>query len=315
MTNFTRVSAHEQRFFTQQGYVRFPEIFTREEMDRLRKDAEAVFADVNRSPPFQFKTEAAVLKRFPQFRWIFAHEPLLEALRLILGDKFILIDEVALHDSGYGGWHTDTTSLEVAGHEFNWAPDFLVVQCAIYMQDNSEYAGGLDVIPGSHLRDDPYVEAFRNAAKSSSVDEESAPLAPSQAATPGIHVGSFKAAIKKIAKIALLGQAHRVKSWIAPPTATPPATTSEPQPITIPSRAGDLVSFNLRLIHQGTVWQREPVLPSQRKYALFFVCGANNRCTRQYREWLNERKNTAHFSTPTPPELIQFLRQQNIDYI
>ena len=56
-----------------------------------------------------------------------------------------------MHDSIRGHWHKDTSAQLKAGHRFHFEPDYAMVQCALYFQDNSvEYGGGVDVIPGSH---------------------------------------------------------------------------------------------------------------------------------------------------------------------
>jgi hypothetical protein len=58
----------------------------------------------------------------------------------------------------FGGWHKDTSSQERVGHTFHWDRDYLMVEAGFYLQDNdTEFAGGLDVEPGSHDRPDEYV--------------------------------------------------------------------------------------------------------------------------------------------------------------
>jgi hypothetical protein len=87
--------------------------------------------------------------------WVPTYPPVVAVLRGLLGRDFVFLPESAVHDSGYGGWHKDTGAQERAGLTFHWEPDFRMVQVALYLQDNTPAAGGgLDVIPGSHLRRD-----------------------------------------------------------------------------------------------------------------------------------------------------------------
>ena len=74
-------------------------------------------------------------------------------LRQALGTQFVtFIPETAFHSNGYGDWHKDTGAQEKAGHYFHWTPFYGVYTVAIYFQHNSPiHAGGLDVVPGSHL--------------------------------------------------------------------------------------------------------------------------------------------------------------------
>ncbi|MGE3402353.1 MAG: phytanoyl-CoA dioxygenase family protein [Vicinamibacterales bacterium] len=70
-------------------------------------------------------------------------------LRAILGEHYTTIPEFTMQTASFGPWHTDGGSQGRAAHLYD--PDYLQVECAIYLQDNSsEYGGGLDVLPRSH---------------------------------------------------------------------------------------------------------------------------------------------------------------------
>jgi hypothetical protein len=71
---------------------------------------------------------------------------------------------MSAHQSGYVGWHKDTTSIEKEGHRFHLEPGALFVQVGIYLQDNGPRGGGLEVMPGSHRwRTDPFVARSSSA--------------------------------------------------------------------------------------------------------------------------------------------------------
>jgi hypothetical protein len=143
-----------QRSFCQDGFVVVPQVFDQAEMAELRRAAIAQFPD-NR-PPFQPSFSSTALFQGP-FQPVFRNRKFIQALRSVLGEDFLFINELSLHDSFWVGWHTDTATIEGKGnHEFHWSPGFCVVNAAIYLQDHS-----LDVVPGSYVRDDPFAAMMR----------------------------------------------------------------------------------------------------------------------------------------------------------
>jgi hypothetical protein len=155
---------HLREQFKKDGYAIAPGVFSPDEIAGLRRDLLNIFDTPSTLPMDTEKTaNAPALRielpvRHPQLRWLLVHPPLLAAVREVLGADFIYLPELSAHDSGYGGWHKDTTSQESSGHRFQWDPDFAMLEAAIYLQGNHPlYAGGLDVIPGSHRRPDRYI--------------------------------------------------------------------------------------------------------------------------------------------------------------
>jgi hypothetical protein len=147
------------RKFCQSGFVRVPEILGRRQVAAFRKAAIAALPA--NAPPYQPQFSNTAVFEEP-FRQVFRNERLIRTLRGLLGDDFVFLTEFSLHDSFYAGWHTDTTSPNAkAGHEFHWSPTFTLVQIAIYLQDNGANGGGLDVVPRSHLADDPLAIQMR----------------------------------------------------------------------------------------------------------------------------------------------------------
>ena len=136
-----------------------PQVFDQTEMAELRRAAIAQFP--NNRPPFEPQFSSTAVFQEP-FRRVFRNRKFIQALRAVLGEDFVFVNEFGLHDSFYVGWHTDTATPEgKVGHEFHWSPGFCVVQIAIYLQDNNENGGGLDVVPGSYVRDDPFSASMR----------------------------------------------------------------------------------------------------------------------------------------------------------
>lgn len=149
------------REFCQNGFVILPRVFTPGEIATFRNHAMNILP--SNQPPYksQFLNQAPFTEKL--FReTIFRNTRFIAAFRELLGDDFIFINEAGLHDSFHAGWHSDTTSPEAkGGHEFHWSPEFSLINAAIYLQDNDGGGGGLDAVPGSYLRDDPYAITLR----------------------------------------------------------------------------------------------------------------------------------------------------------
>lgn len=150
-----------QSTFRRDGFVVVPRVFEAAQIADLRRELLQIFDRAPLLPgDLAHGSNGAGLRvdlasRYPALRWLLVHPPLVAAARAVLGDNFIYLPEMSAHDSGFGGWHRDTSSQESVGHTFHHEPDFSMAQVAIYLQDNSRiYGGGLDVIPRSHLQRD-----------------------------------------------------------------------------------------------------------------------------------------------------------------
>ena len=62
---------------------------------------------------------------------------------------------------------------------------------------------------------------------------------------------------------------------------------------TIPSKAGDIIIFDLRMSHKAS-WPTKVFDPKSAplKFAFFAICGVNNNTTYDYRQYLNKRAET-----------------------
>src|SRR4051794_1685772 len=150
--------------FENEGYVVVPELLSPAKVTELRE----YFADLfSRKPEYKGDLSVPVApegrgggvrhdiwSRYEELRFLMVEPRFLGALRSLLGDDFVFLPEMAAHDSRYGWWHKDTTPMARAGLDFHKQPDFKMVQCAIYLQANDEYGGGLDVERGSHKEED-----------------------------------------------------------------------------------------------------------------------------------------------------------------
>lgn len=142
------------------GFTIAHDLFSAAEVGRLREQARAILdkpafkGDLDKHALYN-RVRYDVYNRNPEIRWLMTDDRVVRVMRALIGPDFVFLPEGALHESGYGGWHKDTTAQENANQKFQWEPGFLMVQVALYLQDNDpEFAGGLDVIPGSHKSPD-----------------------------------------------------------------------------------------------------------------------------------------------------------------
>jgi Phytanoyl-CoA dioxygenase (PhyH) len=147
-----------KRRFETDGFVVVPGVLDSDQVASLRESCrERVLAGetgYDGSP----RGVNDIFNQYPEMRWLLVHEPTLTVLRELLGPEVVATHESAVHLQNFGGWHKDTTSQERDGQMFQWESGYTMVEVGYYLQDNTdEYAGGLDIDPGSHLRPDHYV--------------------------------------------------------------------------------------------------------------------------------------------------------------
>lgn len=162
-----RASAGSTRLrqeFAKNGFVVLRNVLGEAQVDALRSELTRIFdapstypGDINEHTNYK-RAYFDPLNRYASLTGLPFQPALVAALRELLGDDFLFLPEAAIHDRGYGGWHKDTTSQEVAGLRFHREADFRIVQCALYLQENHPlYGGGIDVIVGSHRNRDRIV--------------------------------------------------------------------------------------------------------------------------------------------------------------
>ncbi|MHA4843883.1 phytanoyl-CoA dioxygenase family protein [Flavitalea antarctica] len=261
------------RLLKKQGYVVIPSVLTSEEVSKARVLLTNIFAtkspykgDIVNVPPYG-NAYVDVFTRYKELRWILFNSKLITPLKQILGDDFIFIPETAIHDSGFGGWHKDTTSQESRGKLFQWEPDFLMVQVGIYLQPNGIYGGGLDVIPFSHKKRDRYANVLK----------------------------------PKLTE-RIRNKMYRMKIGSNPYNE-----------YTIPSKAGDMIVFDLRLDHKASFPLKKPIPEEHRKLAIFMIASANNRHAQNYVDYISSREDYHYLQNHEYPEdLIQEAAEKSI---
>ncbi len=256
----------------QQGFVRVPGVFAPDQIADLRQVLEDLFS---KPAPYDGDFDGRgkigsirfdVCARNERLRWLLVHAPMLEVLRSLLGDNFVFLPEMAANAGGFGDWHKDTTSQERAGHKFHQEVDFRMIQVAVYLQDNGDYGGGLDVIPGSRKLPDRYLSRM-----------------------------DHQTLVNRIRR-----RVTKQLGWNRIPE------NAE----TVPSQAGDLVCFDVRLDHKAS-WPRVKTRPANVKYAVFFMASANNDHARRYCDFIHSRADYIYFKGHQYPDDLLRLASSN----
>jgi hypothetical protein len=178
------LTAEQIEQFHRDGYLRIPNVLTPEQVSWLRTFFQAKFGlpPEQRLPQDMDDCLFDVFGRYPEVSWLLFLDPTIKILKSLLGDDFAVLRESVVQLNRFGGWHKDTTSQEKAGRTFHWQDDFLMIEAAYYLQDNSEeYGGGLDVERRSHLKPDPFVG---NASKLQAVWRKASSLVKDRISIP-----------------------------------------------------------------------------------------------------------------------------------
>jgi ectoine hydroxylase-related dioxygenase (phytanoyl-CoA dioxygenase family) len=275
--------------FNENGYVLFKNILSEEEVLVFRRECEKIF--LQRKSLSQGDSEYIrnnILMRSQVVRDIFFQDKILSLIKKVCGQEFCILPSISIMHSQYGGWHKDTTSVELFGYDFHKEKEFRIVNVAIYFQDNGEFGGGLDVVPGSHKSDDTFVDYFRNKEK------DFKPYKRNLLDVLKSIKDDFKLASKKIllkSGFSLFRHFElRKPIQIDYPLDSSDVVKNKHQ---IPSKAGDIVIFDLRLDHKAS-WPKKEIdsKSKQDKYAFFAICGSNNDTTLKHRDYLVNRSES-----------------------
>lgn len=287
--------------FATSGYVAIPPVIAADEITTYRKRLVEAFDTPPRAELGDSKeVRNIILSRLPWTAELFFREAVQRPVRELLGDGYVIFPDNSIMDSQYGDWHTDTTSSELAGQSFRSNPDFGLVNVAFYFQPNNEFGGGLDVVPGSHLVPDVFLDLVRrkNEAYRQYLDN------PPPAET---SLGNrFRDVLRPlIPKPILLARRRRAERFSLPMK----SESTQAGQVSIDHALGGLVMFDLRLYHKAS-WPSVPrPFPERgRKFSMFVICGKNNETSRQYRRYLSIRAETE-------PAYAGMIEQSNPDWL
>jgi hypothetical protein len=189
-TELQPLSDEQIQSFRRQGYLHVPGFLPQERVAALRAACDAYFAAGNGREAGHGKVEGDIPRRMAEVSWLLTYPPALGIAQQLVGVTVMHPHETAVHISTVNrGWHKD--ARDYAHNDPNgtdWQDDYRLCHFAYYLQDHTDYSGGISFKRGS----------------------------------------------------------HRIKNHI------------EGQPVTIDSRAGDLVIFDLRTTHMGNTLKLKP---------------------------------------------------------
>ena len=148
----------DKQQFDRDGFLLIKNVFTKEEVDQIRKDAYSSFEeDKKKNLTFKHpsKMSNAVYAKGDILSKDFLRKYVLDDRIIFLVKKVLGGDPVYFGDSnyhfgtGFRGFHRDNvdrTDLTAP----DWDGDYTIVRLAIYLQDHKNYSGGLKIRVGSH---------------------------------------------------------------------------------------------------------------------------------------------------------------------
>jgi ectoine hydroxylase-related dioxygenase (phytanoyl-CoA dioxygenase family) len=279
------VTAEDKKFYEENGYLIVRNVLSKDQVAFLRQRALDIFSsgEWKVCESNTDRTIVDIYKYFPEIMKISLTKTVVGIAKYLIGEEhLVLIPETAIMKGFYPTWHKDTTTPEKYGHTFHLRPDFKVIRCGFYLQDNNEYGGGLSVFAGSHR-------------------------------TPDNLTGEFpeRTMIKRI-KDRLTPNAEEKDKFINPYGL---------KLVDIPSHAGDLVFFNFKIVHKGTIPKSKRIADvpeSMTKVALFDIFGVNNEPTKLYIDFLKTRPEGLYSFAKNPkksPEFEEHMKNIGLDVL
>lgn len=131
--------------FRRDGYAIVPRKLGESEVNALREVSATLFEGDSReaSPLDVLGAEEIAALVFDELGVQFLHA--------LLGEPYVVYPNVAMRRNFFVGRHVDQ-AFTGPGREHVWEPDYCHVSVSVYLQENTEEAGGgIDVVPGSHL--------------------------------------------------------------------------------------------------------------------------------------------------------------------
>lgn len=240
--------------FQRDGYLVVKQAFSQQKIEELRTRLLDIFekkrllkGEDSSSGLAERKKYRAIIPfaydYYPEILEVLGQEDVLKALKILLGDPFVVVPECTLMRDYFNTLHTDLTRFERKGYTSHLKPDWLKLTMVLYLQDNTpELGGGMYVVPGTHNQPDPQVKLREQLEK-----YEKSPWR------------------KKLNKLS----GNRLFNYQA-------QLNDHPDGFDVYTKAGDLVIFNSRLLHRSSFPQDRSRIPQGEKLGLFYA--AMNNC-------------------------------------
>ncbi len=197
----------------------------------------------------------------PETLDVVCNEKVSTALKVILGDPFVMLPDSTAHWGYYNILHTDTTTAEQQGWMYHKEDDYRIVVVGIYLQDNQGDGGGLYLVPGTHKEPDPFVKLRKEL--------------------PGKQAKLQRSVLKRVLR-AVSG--NRLYNYEKP-------FLDHPRGFDVPSKAGDVLIFDMRLLHRSSFPKQKGHTPEGGKMSIFVHASRNNRHVENYVNYIKSKAN------------------------
>jgi hypothetical protein len=153
--------------FVENGNILLKKVLSDDEIKNLREKIFQVFDEREKQTSGRYnvnKLGPSTAYWTPEIWQILFKGKLVNALKTILEPEYSLIPDLHIQINKFGfarntifgipmpnkhGWHIDAGSETISANHLN--PDYRLVKCGLYLQDNDpEYGGGIDIVPSSH---------------------------------------------------------------------------------------------------------------------------------------------------------------------
>ncbi len=226
--------------FEREGYIVVKDTIGQNEIQALR----SYFLPLFHAKKTNVLPDAVL--HYPDILKVLRNPKLVHALTTLLGETFVVPPNSSIEFNRYGVFHTDTTGAEINDQTFHKEKEFRMVTVAIYLQDNTEYGGGIRLVPGSHKRPDPYVELTKRKAE--------------------VRRNVSQSPLQQLLRRLSRGELY---DWDKP-------FREHEHAIDIPAKAGDAIIWDMRLVHRASPKRAKGPAPEGGKLSIFFNCGSNN---------------------------------------
>ncbi len=259
--------------FQRDGYVLVPGAISRERVLEIRK---GIAERINNQSSGVFNQPAELLQKvysqepakgiltdlfvnYPEALDVACNDKVTEMLKVVLGDNFVMLPDSTAHWGYYNIMHADTTTAEQQGWMYHKESDYRIVVVGMYLQDNQGDGGGLYLVPGTHNEPDPFVKLRREL--------------------PGKQAKLAKSPLKRLLRTLSLGRLYNYeKPFLEIPTG-----------FDVPTKAGDVLIFDMRLLHRSSFPLEKGLQPEGGKMSIFVHASRNNQHATNYVDYIKTK--------------------------
>jgi hypothetical protein len=283
--------------FEERGYVVIPGLLSPDETAHYRAEIQKLsgIGDEDFGKKVYACPDGVTLHR--PFWPLITHEPLLKAIRTLLGPTVRYTQHSDLHAhraceppsrNSIGGWHRDS-----ACRDFNVGPDwdesiepYQIVRVAFYLQTYAESHSSLGVVPGSHRFEQKLDgNAYRLWKR---------------------VLGAEHRVKQALWRMGLAEEPYYYHPWFFHRTkpARWPLLSRPTDPVWIKTEPGDCIIFSQRLYHSPS-----PIVGP--KYAVYLSYSAENEHGRNHMRYYRYIRKELRYG-PADPELAEILKDHDL---